>query len=384
MTTLTQKTIHLKSLDFQMEMGIVLTSNSVYLNFETDGDDVVECRLQLELNVEQYQQIEQRHSFNITPEIKGPHIGNPFQPEYPISLQATLRPDLLPTLLAYAPTAEAIASYLPKLNQRKKAAQAPASSTKSESPLHTENWLCLSVKQQQETEEVGFTTFWHDINPALLNNPNTTSDQLAEGITNFVKTWTEANLAEATQTATNQFLQGITETFGELLDGTLESPNDSEDEPNAALFPTVTHFFEQEDWPFVKIAETTALRLNFRGDNGQWSCYTKVNEDQQTFLFYSICPIPAPEETHPAIAEFITRANYGLILGNFELDYTDGEIRYKTSLDTEGDTLTTCLIQNLVYTNVMMMDRYLPGLLSVLEQGATPEQAIQLAEQDKS
>jgi hypothetical protein len=26
-------------------------------------------------------------------------------------------------------------------------------------------------------------------------------------------------------------------------------------------------------------------------------------------------------------AEFITRANYGLIIGNFELDFEDGEIR---------------------------------------------------------
>lgn len=30
-------------------------------------------------------------------------------------------------------------------------------------------------------------------------------------------------------------------------------------------------------------------------------------------------------------AEFLTRANYGLVFGNFEMDMHDGEIRYKPS-----------------------------------------------------
>ena len=77
----------------------------------------------------------------------------------------------------------------------------------------------------------------------------------------------------------------------------------------------------------------------------------------------------APGERMAAVAEFITRANYGLIIGNFELDFSDGEIRYKTSLDVEGDRLSQALIKQLVYTNVLTMDQYLPGILAVLEQG---------------
>ncbi|MEL7357739.1 MAG: hypothetical protein AAFN40_14365 [Cyanobacteria bacterium J06560_6] len=76
------------------------------------------------------------------------------------------------------------------------------------------------------------------------------------------------------------------------------------------------------------------------------------------------------------MAQFITRANYGLILGNFELDYTDSEIRYKTSLDVESDRLTPALTKNLISTNVTTMDQYLPGLLAFLEQQTPPEQVI--------
>jgi hypothetical protein len=49
-----------------------------------------------------------------------------------------------------------------------------------------------------------------------------------------------------------------------------------------------------------------------------------------------------------------------------------------------SDRLTSAQIKNLVYTNVMMMDEYLPGIKAVIEGRATPEQATRLVEQGES
>ena len=76
------------------------------------------------------------------------------------------------------------------------------------------------------------------------------------------------------------------------------------------------------------------------------------------------------------MAEFLTRANSGMIIGNFELDFADGEIRYKTSIDVEGDSLSSSLIKRLVYANVTMMDEYLPGIMSVIYGDVEPKDAI--------
>jgi hypothetical protein len=76
-----------------------------------------------------------------------------------------------------------------------------------------------------------------------------------------------------------------------------------------------------------------------------------------------------------AIAEFLTRANSGTIIGNFELDFTNGEIRYKTSIDVQGDSLSSELIKQLVYVNVTMMDEYLPGIMSVIYGEVEPKDA---------
>src|SRR5262249_17088927 len=87
-------------------------------------------------------------------------------------------------------------------------------------------------------------------------------------------------------------------------------------------------------------------------------------------------PSNVPEEKRVEVAEFITRANYGLVIGNFEMDYADGEVRYKTSVDVEGGELTAKMVENVIRANVMTMDRYFPGLMGVLYGDRDPAEAI--------
>jgi hypothetical protein len=42
--------------------------------------------------------------------------------------------------------------------------------------------------------------------------------------------------------------------------------------------------------------------------------------------FYTHVQCRVPKEKRPVLIEYLTRANYGLWLGNFELDLRDGEI----------------------------------------------------------
>jgi hypothetical protein len=142
------------------------------------------------------------------------------------------------------------------------------------------------------------------------------------------------------------------------------------------IFEAMAKFFKEDDWPFSQIEGKPILRMGFAGENGNWMCYAQAREEQEQFVFYSVCPVNTPEDKLPAIAEFVTRANYGLVIGNFELDLEDGEIRYKTSIDVEGDSLSAALIKNLVYTNIRMMDKYLPGIMSTIYGGVSPKEAI--------
>ena len=142
------------------------------------------------------------------------------------------------------------------------------------------------------------------------------------------------------------------------------------------ILDTAISFFREDGWSFTQLEEQPILKLGFQGESGQWSCYAQAREEQAQLLFYSICPVKAPEDRRAAVAEFLTRANYGLFIGNFELDFGDGEIRYKTSLDVEGDRLSPALVKPLVYANVLMMDRYLPGMMTVIYGHVAPAEAV--------
>jgi hypothetical protein len=145
------------------------------------------------------------------------------------------------------------------------------------------------------------------------------------------------------------------------------------------LFEALQTYFRVVGWPFIVDPDDTVLQLEHAGQQGKWLCYAHAREAQQQLAFYSIYPDLIPSEQRSAVAEVLTRANYGLIIGNFELDLGDGEVRYKTSVDVEGTRLTIPLIRQVVNLNVATMDRYWPAIQDALA-GVAPAEALRRVE----
>ncbi|MEW6263790.1 MAG: YbjN domain-containing protein [Thermodesulfobacteriota bacterium] len=145
-----------------------------------------------------------------------------------------------------------------------------------------------------------------------------------------------------------------------------------------SLMEAVEKFLVDDNWSFHRLENKPILRMGFKGRNGRWECMARIREEAGQIIYYSSLAAFVPEEKRLALAEFITRANYGMYIGNFEMDFVDGEVRFKTSLDVEGveETLTPTVIRHLIYANVSMMDKYFPGLMSVVYCDVVPAEAI--------
>lgn len=338
---------------------------------------IIECRLTFLTNLQLYKRIETKALFNLKPERQNTPSTNEFLPEPDISVEISLCPDLLSHLKEHAITVDQTAAHIQNLSQ--------------EQPNHPlfsiENWVILSAKQPQESREIGYRTLWAYISPSVIAQALASSEELSEATDSLFDQLTRANLFAAAQKASSDMLEEMTDFFRDLTDGSLSSIENlakdiaETETPRNQIFEAIISFFTDDDWQFIKLQSEPALRMVFQGENDKWACYAKAKEEQQQFVFYSFCPIAAPDDKRPAIAEFLTRANYGMTIGNFELDYTDGEIRYKTSIDVEGERLTSALIRSIVYTNVTMMDAYLPGIQVVIHQGISPIEAIRSIEQ---
>ena len=144
---------------------------------------------------------------------------------------------------------------------------------------------------------------------------------------------------------------------------------------------TLGSFLQEDGWNPQFIEEKEAYKINFKSEHGIGIAYAQILTDLEQFLFYVMMPFKIPEESLNIISEFITRANYGLRVGNFEMDYEDGEVRYKTCIDFGGETLTKGYIKNNAYPALKTMERYIPGFLSVVYGGKNPKDALAVLEE---
>ena len=127
----------------------------------------------------------------------------------------------------------------------------------------------------------------------------------------------------------------------------------------------------------TKVEGFPVLNLVVKIPNGKLDMFIHAHEDAGRLLVYSrpqnLVIRPA---NIPHIADFISRANYGLPLGNFELDMNDGELNFKNSVEVTGGVLTQEMVDTLIKFSIECVNRYFPGLVAVLE-GTSPKQAIE-------
>jgi hypothetical protein len=145
------------------------------------------------------------------------------------------------------------------------------------------------------------------------------------------------------------------------------------------MLDTVRTFFTQQKWAFDEAKERPILRMGFAGENGRWVCYAHVQEEDHRLIFYSVYEGSVPPSRRAAVAELFSRLNFIITVGDFELDFDDGNARCRTSIDVEGEKLSPPLVKNTVMANVAAMDMFLPALKGVIE-GQEPAAALAAAQ----
>lgn len=148
-------------------------------------------------------------------------------------------------------------------------------------------------------------------------------------------------------------------------------------------FKTLVEYLKDDQhWKITTDEERLLIQTGVSGEHGRYPCYARVNPKTALIVFYSVAGVHVPKMKIMEMAEYVTRANYGMQLGNFELDYSDGETRFKTTIDVRDGELTREMLRALVLINVCVMDRYMPGILQVLYSDVSPKAAIAAVEDE--
>lgn len=121
---------------------------------------------------------------------------------------------------------------------------------------------------------------------------------------------------------------------------------------------------------------TLRIKLRCKLQNAQMLIL--VREDN--FSTLTTLPLSADENSRLPVAEYLTRANFNMRNGNFELNMNDGEIRFKTYVHVGGQPLDAGATRLAVMLPFLMLDRYGDGLLEVLFGFKSPREAFDAAE----
>lgn len=150
------------------------------------------------------------------------------------------------------------------------------------------------------------------------------------------------------------------------------------------IVSVIKAFLDEDDWNYSFDDEKGIFRfgLNIKGKLKNIDYIISVRKND--FVLYCFPKISADSEDADCMArmaEFITRANYGLQCGNFEMDYNDGEIRFHSFEDCEDLTLPKTVVQNQIYTAAFTMEKYGTGIAEILFTDTDPKTAIEKCEE---
>lgn len=103
------------------------------------------------------------------------------------------------------------------------------------------------------------------------------------------------------------------------------------------------------------------------GEHGTWHTYIQVTDDVEArhVVIHAHLPALIPVSTRMKVAELLTRINYDLVLGNFELGLDDGELLLKTAVDLADGQLTKAMFERLYQVNSRVMNEHYGQIWSV-------------------
>jgi len=121
------------------------------------------------------------------------------------------------------------------------------------------------------------------------------------------------------------------------------------------------------------------LRGEIIGKTARWTMVISVMDDLWDDIglitISSYVPNRVPSTCRRDVAEFLVRANAKMLYGHFNMDFRCGEVTLKRSTYFGNSCPMRSLGRDLIGKSCEAMERYLPGMLSVIYGNESAEDA---------
>lgn len=157
----------------------------------------------------------------------------------------------------------------------------------------------------------------------------------------------------------------------------------SDTPPLSGPYKALIDYIESKNFTHTANPQERKVTLTLNGKNANYRFVARITHDEEFLQVTAYYPFfVRDEKLRLSSAELITRANYCMPLGKFEMDLKDGEVRFHATHVIEGGILSQEMIERHMMTSYFTADRYFPAFMQHLHAGYTPEDAVYHAELD--
>ena len=153
--------------------------------------------------------------------------------------------------------------------------------------------------------------------------------------------------------------------------------------PPSGPYQAVIDYIESKNFSHTPYPEEEKVILTLSGKHANYRFVARITHDGEYLEVAAYYPFKVREEKlRLSASELITRANYCMPVGKFEMDMKDGEVRFHVTHVIEGGILSQEMVERHFMTSYFTIDRYFPAFMQHLHAGYTPEDAVFHAELD--
>lgn len=129
---------------------------------------------------------------------------------------------------------------------------------------------------------------------------------------------------------------------------------------------SIEDYLKENDWTYDFDAIHGVISVEAELSCRLASAIVVYQVAESGFFCYTGLAVDADAPVRAQVGEYLHRANYGLPNGNFEFDYDDGSIHYKTVFDCPDGVPSQKQLEDSMAIGLTVVDHYGDGLYEIM------------------
>jgi hypothetical protein len=176
------------------------------------------------------------------------------------------------------------------------------------------------------------------------------------------------------RTLGEQHVNGFFDRFKEGV-----NPSKPAGSSSAGLMGVVMSCFNENGWKYRQPEAENLRQFGFSGKHANFEGAILVEEDAEDIVVLFRAPTKVPECRRLAMAELLARANFGMKFGAIEMDYQNGEVRFKCAATVREGQLSPQMVHFMVGLSLATLAGFYPALMGVCFGNELPSDALDAA-----